>query len=81
MGTIFLIYTQNSFSILDPVPVTLICIVIFGLGFWLGNLKSRKLIRKMNKMEKKIMDLNTELLYGSSAKQKKAPGTTRGPLS
>ena len=50
---------------LDFLQVSIVALVLFGLGFWLGTMKSRKLIRKMAKMEKKIMDLNTELLYGA----------------
>jgi len=49
---------------LDLFEAGITCIVLFAIGYWLGALKSRKLIRKMGKMEKKIMDLNTELLYG-----------------
>lgn len=49
---------------LDFFEVSVLCLFLFAVGYWLGNRKSRRLIRKMSKMEKKIMDLNTELLYG-----------------
>ena len=49
---------------MDLFQVGIACLIIFALGYWLGTLKSRRLIRKMSRMEKKIMDLNTELLYG-----------------
>lgn len=67
----------------DLVPLSIICFLLFILGYWLGTLKSKKLIRKMAKMEKKIMDLNSELLYGTDtfsrmSGQKIAPGTTGG---
>ena len=52
---------------MDLLQVGIICIILFVIGYWLGALKSRKLMRKMGKMEKKIMDLNSELLYGPRA--------------
>ena len=39
-------------------------ILLFIVGYWLGTMKSKKLLKKMSRMEKKIMDLNSELLYG-----------------
>jgi hypothetical protein len=48
---------------LDLLQVFITGILLFALGFWLGTMKSKKLLRKMARMEKKIMDLNTELLY------------------
>ncbi|HVU56679.1 MAG TPA: hypothetical protein VHD83_16570 [Puia sp.] len=58
----------NSLSILslhlDLVQVGIVGILLFTLGFWLGRLRIRKMIKQMAKMEKKIMDLNSELLYG-----------------
>jgi hypothetical protein len=50
---------------LDTIQVGIVGVLLFSIGFWLGNLKSKKLLKKMAKMEKKIMDLNTELLYGA----------------
>ena len=58
----------DHFPSLDLFTVSIICVILFALGYWLGTLKTKKLIRKMAKMEKKIMDLNTELLYGTPAK-------------
>ena len=52
---------------LDLFQAGITCIALFAIGYWLGALKSRRLMRKMGKMEKKIMDLNTELLYGPRA--------------
>ena len=43
--------------------VAIVGCCLFAIGFWLGNLKYKKLLKKMAKMEKKIMDLNSELLY------------------
>lgn len=66
MGTIFL-FVQSS-SILDPTPITIICILLFCAGYWVGSLKTKKLMKQLTKMEKKVMDLNSELLYGPPAK-------------
>jgi hypothetical protein len=48
---------------LDLIQIFISSLVIFALGFWMGRAKSKKLERKMAKMEKEIRDLNTELLY------------------
>ena len=52
---------------LSLLPAGIICLIIFIIGYWLGHLKTKKLMKQMAKMEKKIMDLNTELLYGTPA--------------
>ncbi len=53
------------------VPVLLIFgLTLFAVGFRLGNLKKKKFLRKINEMEKEIMDLNSELLYSDR------PGST-----
>jgi hypothetical protein len=57
------IYSTSPDFQLGLLQVSIAGILLFGLGFWLGTLKSKKLLRKMAKLEKKIMDLNTELLY------------------
>ena len=49
---------------LDLVQVAIIGLVLFALGYYLGHMATKKMTRQMAKMEKKIMDLNTELLYG-----------------
>lgn len=60
---------ESDYSfILKQLPTAGICLLIFALGYWLGTRKSKKLFKQMAKMEKKIMDLNTELLYGTSKK-------------
>jgi hypothetical protein len=56
---------------LDLTGVLIIGLFLFAFGYWLGTLKSKKLNKKIHKMEKDIMDLNAELLYndyGSPAK-------------
>ncbi|HEY4064507.1 MAG TPA: hypothetical protein VGM30_21530 [Puia sp.] len=57
------IYTIIQNFQLDLSQVLISSIILFILGFWAGRIKSRKLERKMAKMEKEILDLNAELLY------------------
>jgi len=52
---------------LPLLPVSIICLILFLIGYWLGTLRAKKLMKQMAKMEKRIMDLNTELLYGPPA--------------
>jgi len=54
---------------LDIIQVSIVGLILFSVGFWLGKIRTRKLLKQMAKMEKKIMDLNTELLYGKSGAQ------------
>jgi len=58
----FLFFFENLQ--MDMFQAGIACLVIFAAGYWVGSRKSRRLMRKMGKMEKKIMDLNSELLYG-----------------
>lgn len=57
------IYSAIQRFELDPIQVIILGLFLFAIGFWTGQAKSRKLGRKMAKMEKEIRDLNTELLY------------------
>ena len=50
---------------LDFIEVMIIGLSLFSAGYWLGGLKSRKLNKKIGKMERDIMDLNAELLYNN----------------
>ncbi len=61
MGTHTPPFTDFQLNILQ---IVLSGLFLFIIGYWVGNLKSKKLARKMSRMEKTIMDLNTELLYG-----------------
>ena len=51
---------------LDLSQVFISSLVVFVLGFWAGRVKSKRLERKMARMEKEIRDLNTELLYNNN---------------
>jgi hypothetical protein len=57
------IYSPIQRFELDPIQVLIFGLFLFAIGFWAGQARSKKLERKMAKMEKEIRDLNTELLY------------------
>jgi energy-converting hydrogenase Eha subunit H len=58
------IYSAVQEFQLGLITVIITCSLLFAAGYWLGIAKSKKLfIRKLNKMEKEILDLNAELLY------------------
>jgi hypothetical protein len=57
------IYTILQNFQLDLSQVFICGLVVFAIGFWAGRAKSKKLERKIAKMEKEILDLNAELLY------------------
>lgn len=59
------IYTFLQDHELDFMQVLFSCLFFFTIGYWLGGMKSKKLIRTIQKMEKEIMDLNSELLYNN----------------
>jgi len=59
------IYTILQNFQLDLFQILISSLVVFVLGFWAGRVKSKKLERKMARMEKEIRDLNTELLYNN----------------
>lgn len=58
---------EAPFFLQDQLPAAVICLFLFILGYWLGTRKSKKLLKQLARMEKKVMDLNTELLYGSDS--------------
>ena len=49
----------------DLFQLMIIGLLLFAIGFWLGHARSKKLAHKMAKMEKEIMNLNSELLYNT----------------
>lgn len=59
------IYTFLLNLQLDMIQVCIAAGIFFAIGFWVGNLRRKKLLRKMQKMEREIMDLNSELLYNT----------------
>ena len=58
------IYSAVQELQLGLITVIISCSLLFAAGYWLGTTKSKKLFaRKINKMEKEILELNAELLY------------------
>ncbi len=65
------IYSKSIMDLqLDIIQVTIMALILFAAGIWLGGMKGRKLLKKMHKMEKEIMDLNSELLYNERPSHK-----------
>ncbi|MHA4809613.1 hypothetical protein ACX0G9_15985 [Flavitalea flava] len=50
---------------LDFIQVFISCVFFFAIGYGLGGIKGRKLTKTVQKLEKEIMDLNSELLYNN----------------
>ena len=49
---------------LNFLEVLIAAIFVFGIGFLLGHKKSKKLIEEVCKLQRDILDLNAEILYG-----------------
>ena len=50
---------------LNMLQVSLACLFIFGIGYLLGIKKVRRLTQEVYGLQKDVLDLNEELLYGS----------------
>jgi hypothetical protein len=46
---------------------------IFIIGFWLGNKKTRKYLEEIYSLQRDVLDLNAELLYGKTDVESGAP--------
>jgi hypothetical protein len=51
---------------LNMLEVSLVGLFIFGIGYLFGIKKVRKLTREVYGLQKDVLDLNEELLYGVS---------------
>jgi hypothetical protein len=51
---------------LNMLEVTIAGLLIFGIGYLLGIKKVRKLTREVYGLQRDVLDLNEELLYGFS---------------
>ena len=51
---------------LNMLEVSIACLFIFGIGYLIGIKKVRKLTREVYDLQKDVLDLNEELLYGFS---------------
>lgn len=53
-------------------------ILILAFGYWLGSKKSKRLNGEVYKLQREILDLNAELLYGKN--ETPVIGITHEPL-
>ena len=51
---------------LNMLEVSIAGLFIFGIGYLMGNKKVKKLTREVYGLQKDVLDLNEELLYGVS---------------
>ena len=51
---------------LNMLEVAIACLFIFGIGYLFGSKKVRKLTQEVYGLQKDVLDLNEELLYGGS---------------
>jgi hypothetical protein len=61
------VYSTSIDVQIGLIQVLITGLILFAAGFWLGGMKGKKLQKKIYKMEKEIMDLNSELLYNEKA--------------
>ena len=66
------IYSTSQDFQLDIIQVMITGLILFAAGYWLANLRSKKFLKEMRKLEKEIMDLNSELLYNEKMYYEKA---------
>jgi hypothetical protein len=66
------IYSTSQDFQLDIIQVMITGLILFAAGYWLANLRAKKLLKEMRKLEKEIMDLNSELLYNEKMYHDKA---------
>lgn len=50
---------------LNILEMMILGLFIFGVGFWIGNVKAKRLSAQVHKLERDVLDLNAEILYGS----------------
>ena len=51
---------------LNFLEVLIAALFVFSIGFFLGHKKSKKLIEEVYKLQRDILDLNAEILYGKN---------------
>ena len=62
MGTLIDVLQSFQFDILQ---VSIACLLLFGIGRLSNQRKVKKLTNEVNELGKMVMDLNSELLFGS----------------
>jgi hypothetical protein len=70
MEAIFDLLQAIHLSVLE---VLITGIFIFTLGFWLGHKRTRKYLEEIYKLQRDVLDLNAELLYGKREEESDTP--------
>ena len=67
---------------LNFLEVMIASIFVFAIGFRLGNKKTRKLTEEVYSLQKDVLDLNAEILYGKIDQGSETPviGIQHDPL-
>jgi hypothetical protein len=50
---------------LNVLEVSVVCLLIFAFGYLIGAIKAKKLTHEIYSLQKDVLDLNEELLYGT----------------
>ena len=58
---------------LNVLEVMIAGFFIFIIGFWLGNKKTTKYLQEIYSLQRDVLDLNAELLYGKSDSDSETP--------
>jgi hypothetical protein len=58
---------------LNVLEVMITGVFIFIIGFWLGHKKTRKYLEEIYSLQRDVLDLNAELLYGKKETESETP--------
>ncbi len=58
---------------LNVLEVMIAGFFIFVIGFWLGNKKTSKYLQEIYSLQRDVLDLNAELLYGKHDSENETP--------
>jgi len=64
MEAIYDLIDAFQFNVLE---LAVACLIIFSIGYKLGAKKARKLNEEIYGLQKDVLDLNAEILYGKNA--------------
>lgn len=51
---------------LNLLEVSIAAIFVFVIGYWFGRLKVKKMTEEIYSLQRHVLDLNSELLYGKN---------------
>ena len=58
---------------LNILEVMITGVFVFIIGFWLGHQKTRKYLEEIYHLQRHVLDLNAELLYGKNDSESDTP--------